>query len=72
MITKEGLVPYLYKKGTKTLTCGPSYLYEVIRLLLNKLVLIKLVITQIVAWENPNPNHKGVTTMGVFIHCHLR
>jgi hypothetical protein len=30
------------------------------------------VIAQIVAWAKPNPNHKGVTTMGVFTHCHLR
>jgi hypothetical protein len=30
------------------------------------------VIAQIVGWENPDPNHKSVTTMGVPTHCHLR
>jgi hypothetical protein len=29
------------------------------------------VIAQIVAWEKLNSNYKGVTTMGVFTHCHL-
>jgi len=27
---------------------------------------VGFVITQIEAWAKPNPNHKGVTTMGVF------
>jgi hypothetical protein len=30
------------------------------------------VIAQSVDWENPNPIHGSVTTMGVPTHCHLR